>query len=524
VLTSPFSTIGDALAQMAQRRGDAAALCFPESGESLGFREWFERSRRLAGGLKSSGLRAGDHLALLAENRAEWPIAQGAAALLGAVLVPLNTHYRREDLAFALAQSRARAIVLSPRFRSNDYLAHLTALRSRLPNLELVVLLEGAAPACAAYADLVNGEPLDPLPKVGPDDVGSLQYTSGTTGVPRGALLSHRGMLQNAWSTAARLRVSPNDRWTSIIPLFHCAGCIMNLLGCLQTGACYVGVSHFDPVHMFKTIEEAGCTVLSGVPTSYLAMLEHPDRENYDLSSLRTGTCGGADTDAAVLRQCAERFPVPHVAQVYGQTESSTLIACPRFDDPLRFETAGEILDGLEARVTDPRTGDVLAAGALGQIEARGVTVMRGYFDDPQATAGTLSADGWLKTGDLGYLRDDKRLVIAGGRLRDLVIRGGENIYPVEIENQLRGHPAVVEIAVFGLPDRYYGEVVAAAVKLREAVNASALACHCTDAIARFKVPSRWFEVESFPMTSSGKVRKVALRELAAGGKLRELP
>ncbi|HSS66375.1 MAG TPA: AMP-binding protein [Gammaproteobacteria bacterium] len=485
-----FFTLGDALAGMARRRGDAVALRFPESGRSLTFDDWHAGSLRLAGGLMSLGLRPGDHLALLAENRIEWPVVQGAAALTGAVLVPLNTHHRREDLGFVLKQSRARAMVLSPRFRSNDFLAHLQALRSSLPQLELVVLLDEAAPECLAYADLLELAPPERLPEVDPGDVGSLQYTSGTTGFPKGALLTHEAMLKNAFGAARRLGIEPADKWTSIIPLFHCAGCILNLLGCLQTGACYVGVSHFDPELMFQIIESERCTVLSGVPTSYLAMLEHPARERYDLSSLRTGTCGGADTDAEVLSRCAERFPIPHVVQVYGQTESSTLVACPRFDDPKRFENAGEPLEGYAVRITDVASGEVLKSGETGQIEARGAMVMRGYFENETATAETIGEDGWLKTGDLGYLDPEGRLVIAGGRLRDLIIRGGENIYPVEIENHLRTHPSVLEIAVFGMKDRYYGETVAAAVKLRKPVDA-------------------------FPMTSSGKVRKAALKKMA---------
>jgi len=522
-LNPSIFTSADALAGMAKRRSEAVALRFPESNQTLTFSEWHAHSLRLAGGLMSLGLRPGDHLALLAENRIEWPVVQGAAALMGAVLVPLNTHYRRDDLKFVLTQSRARAIVLSPRFRSNEYLEHVQALRNSLPSLEFVVLLEGEVPGCVSYAELLESALPDRLPKVKPGDVGSLQYTSGTTGFPKGALLTHEGMLKNAFATAQRLGLKPTDKWTSIIPLFHCAGCVMNLLGCLQAGACYVGVSHFDPELMFKTIEAERCTVLTGVPTSYLAMLEHSERGRYDLSSLRTGTCGGADTDAEVLRRCAKSFPIPYVAQVYGQTEASTLIACPRFDDPKRFETAGEPLEGYQVRISDVSSGEVLKAGATGQIEARGAMVMRGYFEDDKATAEVLTEDGWLKTGDLGYLDAEGRLVIAGGRLRDLIIRGGENIYPVEIENHLRTHPAVLEIAVFGLPDRYYGEVVAAAVQLREPVDAAALAEHCAAAIAKFKVPARWFSVDEFPMTSSGKVRKVALRELAEGGELEVL-
>jgi fatty-acyl-CoA synthase len=508
---------------MAIARDDAVALRFSESNETLSFSQWHTHALRLAGGLMSLGLRVGDHIALLAENRFEWPVVQGAVALMGAVLVPLNTHYRRDDLSVVLRRSRVRAIVLSPRFRSNEYLAHVDALRDTLPLLEFVVVLDEDAQGCLSYSELLESAPPDRLPEVKPGDIGSLQYTSGTTGFPKGALLTHEGMLKVARGAAMRLGVVSTDRWTSIIPLFHCAGCIMNLLGCLQTGACYVGVSHFDPKLMFETIESERCTVLTGVPTSFLAMLEHPDRERYDLSTLRTGTCGGADTDAEVLRCCAERFPIPHVVQVYGQTESSTLIACPRFDDPKRFATAGLPLEGYEVRITDVSTGEVLEAGESGQIEARGAMVMRGYFEDDVATAETITRDGWLKTGDLGYLETGGRLVIAGGRLRDLIIRGGENIYPVEIENHLRAHPAVLEVAVFAVSDRYYGEVVAAAVKLLQSVEAAELIKHCAEAIARFKVPARWFSVDEFPMTSSGKIRKVALREMAEARALREI-
>jgi acyl-CoA synthetase (AMP-forming)/AMP-acid ligase II len=508
---------------MAKRRSEAIALRFPETCQIVSFSDWYTYSLRLAGGLMSLGLRPGDHLALLAENRAEWPVVQGAAALMGAVLVPLNTHYRRHDLKFVLQQSRARAVVLSPRFRRNEYLAHVDALRDSLPSLEFVVLLDEEALGCWSYSELLETAPPERLPEVKAGDVASLQYTSGTTGFPKGALLTHEGMLKNAWATASRLGLESTDRWTSIIPLFHCAGCIMNLLGCLQAGACYVGVSHFDPELMFQIIEGERCTVLTGVPTSYLAMLEQPQRGRYDLSSLRTGTCGGADTDAEVLRRCAESFPIPNVVQVYGQTESSTLIACPRFDDPKRFETAGEPLEGYEVRITDVASGEVLSAGETGQIEARGAMVMRGYFENEKATAETITEDGWLKTGDLGFLDSEGRLVIAGGRLRDLIIRGGENIYPVEIENRLRTHPRVLEVAVFGVKDRYYGEAVAAAVRLREPVEASALAEHCTAAIAKFKVPAKWYQVDEFPMTSSGKVRKVALQKLAEQGKLEAL-
>jgi fatty-acyl-CoA synthase len=471
------------------------------------------------------GVAPGEHIALLAENRLEWPVVQVAVALAGAVLVPLNTHYGREELGFALSQSRSRAIFLSERFRSHDYLDMLRSLRSELPELREIVVFDEGPTDCLVHADLIaagaRGDVT--LPNPNSRDVASLQYTSGTTGFPKGALLTHEGMLLVGRVTAERLAITPRDRWTSIIPLFHCAGCIMNLLGCLQAGACYVGVPSFDPERMFEVIAAERCTALSGVPTSFLAMLEHPLRPAYDLGSLRTGTCGGADVDGALLRRCAEAFPVPWLVQVYGQTEASTLIACPESHDPARFDTAGPPIEGCQVRITDPATGEALPVATVGQIEARGPIVMRGYFDRPDETAESLDSDGWLKTGDLGLLTREGHVAVQGGRLRDMIIRGGENIYPVEVEHLLARHPAVEQAAVFGTPDRHYGETVAAAVALHASARADELARFCAGRIAKFKIPVRWFRVESFPMTSSGKIRKGELRELAHANRLEVL-
>ena len=355
-----------------------------------------------------------------------------------------------------------------------------------------------------------------------PDAVAALLYTSGTTGFPKGALLSHRAMMMVATNSATRLGLEAGGRWTSIIPLFHCAGCILNLLGSLSHGAAYVGVPSFDPENMFRIIEAERCTHLSGVPTSYLAMLDHPARTNYDLSSLKAGSCGGADCNPDVLQRCAAVFPIPGLSQVYGQTEGGTLFACPQHDDPLRWETAGKALPDYQLRIVDPETLARLPAGEIGEVHARGPMVMVGYYNKPEATAETI-IDGWLRTGDLGYLREDGRLVIAGGRLRDMIIRGGENIYPAEIENVLQQHDAVAEVAVFGVPDDYYGEIVGAAVKLARPVSASELQALCAARIAKFKVPAVIFTVERFPLTPSGKIRKVELRELAKENRMEKL-
>ncbi|MFT3988227.1 AMP-binding protein [Aestuariivirga sp.] len=488
---------------------DADALVFPHQGARYSFRRYHDEALALAAALSARGLKAGDHIALLAENRVEWPVVQMASAALGAVFVPLNTHYRKDDLAYALKQSDARALICSTSYRSNPYLENVTALRPELPLLQHVFTLEEDYPQLIAEAHDFTPAVADPA------SVAALLYTSGTTGFPKGALLSHRAMMMNARGAATRMGFRTGDRWTSIIPLFHCAGCIMNIEGALQFGGAYVGVPSFDPELMFKVIEAERCTFMSGVPTSYLAMLDHPARKQYDLSSLRAGSCGGADCNPDVLKRCAGEFPMPGLAQVYGQTEGATLFACPRHDDPLRWETAGEILPGYEVRIADPVSLALMPDGEIGEVQARGPMVMEGYYKKPEDTAETILPDGWLRSGDLGYLRPDGRLVVAGGRLRDMIIRGGENIYPAEIENVLQQHPAVAQIAVFAVKDDYYGEAVAAAVALAQDVKADDLRAFCSSRIAKFKSPAVIYKVKNFPLTPSGKIRKIELRQWA---------
>jgi fatty-acyl-CoA synthase len=404
------------------------------------FATWHEESVSLARALLDLGYGPGDHIGILAESRIEWPVCQMAIALMGGVMVSLNSHYRLDDLRYALTHSKTLALFLSESFRGNAYFEMVRELRPDLPQLRDAIVIGGAADGALRFRDLIDSgrRSTIELPEVDVDAVASLQYTPGTTGFPKGALLTHAGMLANSWGISGRLRVTADNRWTSIIPMFHCAGCIMCNLGTVQRGSCYVGVPSFDPEGMFQIIEHEKCSVLSGVPTSYLAMLENDTRGNYDLSTLRAGTCGGADTDPELLRRCAEEFRVPGVVQVYGQTESSTLISLADCQSADRFETCGQALPGVAIRIADPETGAILPSGEIGQIETSGPMVMRGYFDNPEATAETIGEDGWMRTGDLGYLTHEGNVVNAGGRLRDMIIRGGENIYPVEIENMLR--------------------------------------------------------------------------------------
>lgn len=522
---TPFQTPGEALAAQATRRPDAEAIVFPQSGARMTFGEWHAKSTALARALLDLGFLPGDHIGILAESRVEWPVAQLAIGLMGGVTVPLNTYYQRDDLSYALKQSNAKGLFLSSAFRNNRYLETVNDLRAETPDLKTLIVFDAADGDALSYDTLIaDGAGSDTaLPEVSPDAVGSLQYTSGTTGFPKGALLTHRGMLSNAWGISGRLNVTEDDRWTSIIPFFHCAGCIMCVLGTVQRGSCYVGVPSFAPTEMFELMQTEKCTMLSGVPTSHIAMLEHPDRAQYDLSRLRAGTCGGADTDPDLLRRCAAEFPLPGVVQVYGQTEASTLISLADSKAPERFETCGPPLPGADVRITDPETGTELPAGEIGQIETSGPMVMKGYYGNAEATAETIGADGWMRTGDLGYLTPEGHIVVAGGRLRDMIIRGGENIYPVEIENMLRAHPAVSDIAVFAVPDHYYGEIVGAALSLSDTVSAEELCAYCDGRIAKFKVPARFYRIEEFPLTASGKIRKTELRDMAVAETLTPL-
>jgi fatty-acyl-CoA synthase len=516
------------LLQCASRWPDKEALVFDSTPQRLTFSQWLLASQTMACALRRRGIQPGASVALWAENRIEWPIAQVAIAAIGAVLVPINTHFRQDDLLHVLDHSQSVAILLSERFRSSDFLAMTLASRSRLPALREVICFDepgSQVEDCWSYPALMLDAPELPFQawSWSPRELASIQYTSGTTGRPKGAELCFEGMLMNARGTVARLGATAEDRWTSIIPLFHCAGCIMNVLSALAAGATYVGISAFDAERMLRLVESERCTLLTGVPTSYLAMLEHPERAKYDLGTLRAGTCGGADCDPALLERCAQAFPIPGLVQVYGQTEASTLIALDNCQSPQRFTTAGMPLPGMQVRICDPDNGQVLASGETGQVHVRGPMVMLGYHRDALETARCIDADGWMQTGDLGRLTADGRVELVGGRLRDMIIRGGENIYPVEVENLLRAHPSITEIAVFAMPDPFYGEVVAAAVEFGEALSVAQIKQACVGKIAGFKHPARVFKVSQWPMTSSGKILKRELKAQAMAAQLEEL-
>jgi fatty-acyl-CoA synthase len=452
-----------------------------------------------------------ERVAAWAPNLPEWVILEYAAALAGLVLVTVNPALRPAELSYVLGQSGAAGIFLVPEYRSPmaKFLAEvrpdLPALRETIFFTEWAEFLATAPPAGAAN-----------LPDVHPDDIAQIQYTSGTTGFPKGAELHHRGLTNNARFYAERLGLQPGETYVNPMPLFHTAGCAMGVLGTCQSLAVHVPVLAFDPALMLELLETERAEVFGGVPTMMIAMLSHPDMAKRDLSSLRVAVSGGSPVPADLVRQVEERLGV-RFSIVFGTTECSPLVTQVQPDAPpsRRAETLGTPLPETEVKVADLVTGKPALPGEVGELCARGYLVMRGYHDAPEATAQAIDTDGWYHTGDLGSMDAEGYLRIEG-RVKDMIIRGGENIYPREIEDVLFAHPAVAEVAVVGVPDEKWGEVVAAYIRVapgQSEPSSDELRAYCRERLAPYKTPLHWVFVEEFPLTPSGKIQKFRLRE-----------
>ena len=451
----------------------------------------------------------GDHVAVWAPNCSEWVLLEYAAALAGLTLVTVNPAYLAAELTYVLGQSRAVGLVLAPDYRGRSMLDVAEQVRPDLP------LLREVNPLTEWSTFIASGDPARVLPNVAPDDIAQIQYTSGTTGFPKGALLHHRGLVNNANLCARRLGAVPGDVWLNPMPLFHTAGCVLLTLGPLVTGGAHLLPPGFDPGLILSLFEEERVTISGGVPTMLIAFLEHPDLARRDHSTLRALICGGASVPADIVRRTEAAFGAP-LSTVFGQTEASPLITqvCPDDAAELRATTVGRALPQTEVKIIDPATGATVPHGTIGEICTRGYLVMRGYFDNPDATAAAIDVEGWLHTGDLGTMAAEGYCRIEG-RLKDMIIRGGENIYPAEIEAVLIAHPAVGDVSVVGIPDETWGEVVAAFVRPApgQTPRLDDLFAYCREHLAAYKTPLHWRFVEQFPQTPSGKIQKSALRE-----------
>ena len=531
-------TLGDLLTHLGRALPDRDAVVYAQ-GPRWTFSELEQEARTIARGLIALGVSPGERVVVWATNVPEWIVLQFALAKIGAVLVTANTSLRARDLDYLLRQSEAATLVTISGFRDVDYVAELGkigATAGTIATLKRIIAIgEATATALAAvaepsdpvavvpYADIAGHAAriaethLDTLGQgVVPDTVINMQYTSGTTGFPKGVMLSSRNILNNGFACGEVLGYTEDDRLCLCVPLFHCFGCVIGVMGAFTHGACLCVVEAFDPKRVLEMIHRERCTALYGVPTMFIAELEHPEFSSYDLTSLRTGVMAGSLCPEPLMRRVMRDMNLSEITIAYGLTEASPVITMtPRTSSvEQRSQTVGVLLPEVEARIVDPETGRVRAAGERGELCTRGYHVMKGYYNNPEATRAAIDADGWLRTGDEASVDADGYFRITG-RIKDLIIRGGENIAPKEIEDRLREHPAVADAYVYGVADAFFGEAVAAAIrlKLQSQAGSEDMIAWCASSLAKFKVPKYVRFVQDFPMTASGKIQKYKLRE-----------
>ncbi|WP_435176217.1 AMP-binding protein [Actinacidiphila sp. bgisy145] len=513
-------TIGRNLDRALAAHPDRDALVDVAGGRRWTYREFGRDVDALARGLAAHGVDKGDRVGIWAVNCPEWVLVQYATARLGAIMVNINPSYRLHELAFVLGQSGVEVLIASTEYRTSDYRAMAAEVRGDCPRLREVVHIGDPqwAELMAAGADL----PADFLAvreaSLSCDEPVNIQYTSGTTGFPKGATLSHHNILNNGYFVGGTVGYTEQDRVCLPVPFYHCFGMVMGNLGITSHAACIViPAPVFDPAATLRAVEQERCTSLYGVPTMFIAELGLPDFASYDLSSLRTGIMAGSPCPTEVMKRVMSEMHMAEVSICYGMTETSPVSTQTRRDDDLehRTETVGRVLPHLEVKVVDPSSGITLPRGTPGELCTRGYSVMLGYWDEPQRTAEAVDEGRWMHTGDLAVMREDGYVAVVG-RIKDVIIRGGENVYPREVEEFLYTHPKVSDVQVVGVPDARYGEEVLACVIPRDPADPPTLdeiAGFCAGRLAHYKVPRHLRVLDAFPMTVSGKVRKVQLRE-----------
>jgi fatty-acyl-CoA synthase len=516
-------TIGANLERTVQRYADREALVEVASGRRWTWAELNRDVDALARGLLAAGLDKGDRVGIWAPNCAEWTLLQYATAKVGVILVNVNPAYRTHELVYAVNQSGLRMLVAMSSYKTSDYRRMVGEASGETPGLERVVYLD-----TDDWAALVDGGREVPeerlrerMASLDPREPVNIQYTSGTTGYPKGATLSHRNILNNGYLVTELIRLGPEDRLCIPVPFYHCFGMVMGNLGCTTHGTTMViPAPTFDAGTTLRTIAAERCTGVYGVPTMFIAMQNHPTFAEHDLSSLRTGIMAGSPCPVEVMRRCVDEMNMHEVAIAYGMTETSPVSCQTRVDDNLerRTETIGRVHPHLEIKIADPATGETVPRGTPGEFCTRGYSVMLGYWNDEEKTREAIDEDGWMHTGDLAVMREDGYCLIVG-RIKDMVIRGGENIYPREIEEFLHTHPDVEDVQVVGVPDQKYGEELCAWIRMKQGrppLDAEAVRAFATGKLAHYKIPRYVKIVEEFPMTVTGKVRKAQMREEAA--------
>jgi len=526
-------TIGAMLDRAVSRWPDAEALVSVEQGIRWGFAEFSRRVDDVAAGLLALGLERGDRVGIWAPNCAEWTLMQFATARVGLIQVNVNPAYRLSELEYTLKKVGVKALIAVESFKTSDYVAMMETLApdiaeskpgelraARLPDLKIVAKIGGVPRRGWLQFDAISSTDRGPLQQAAAEvecrQPVNIQFTSGTTGLPKGATLSHRNIVNNAYFVGASMGLRAGDRLCVPVPLYHCFGMVMSNLACVVHGATIVYPSAgFDPLAVLKTIEAEHCTAVHGVPTMFIAELQHTQFAEFDLGSLRAGIMAGSPCPIEVMRRVVDRMHMSEVTIAYGMTETSPVSFQSSPQDSLerRVTTVGRIQPHMEAKVIDAE-GRTVPRGTPGELCTRGYAVMIGYWDDPERTAEAIDRDGWMHTGDIGVIDEEGYCNIVG-RSKDMIIRGGENIYPREIEEYLFRHPKIADVTVVGLPDDKYGEEVCACVRLRdgEAARDEDIRAFCRDQIAHFKIPRYVCFVDSFPTTVTGKIQKYLIRE-----------
>lgn len=532
-------TVGELLEQKVNEHPDREAVVYPELNWRKTYSELNSIVDQAAKGFMALGIEKGEHVAIWSDNKPEWLISQFATGKMGAVLVTVNTNYRAKELEYLLKQSDATTLILAESFKGSSYLDILREVCpevdhaekgklecKHLPKLKNIIVLNDKTYSSfynwheiMEKGNAITDEELkERMNTLHHDEVINMQYTSGTTGFPKGVMLTHYNIVNNANQVADSMNLTKEDRLCIPVPFFHCFGCVMGTLASVAKGATMVVIEHFNAEKVLKAVDQEKCTALHGVPTMFIAELNHPDFDQYDLSSLRTGIMAGSNCPMEVMKDVMNNMGASEITIAYGQTESSPVITQTKPDDPveLRVKSVGKAHPNVEVKIVEPGTNKEVEPGVQGELCTRGYLVMKGYYKNPDATNAAIDEEGWLHTGDLAVM-DENGYIQITGRIKDMIIRGGENIYPREIEEFLYQHPDILDVQVVGVPDPKYGEEVMAWIILKEGATSTEedIRKYCDGKISRHKIPKYIQFVDEYPMTASGKIQKFKLREKA---------